>query len=191
MSIINDALKKVQNDIEQKKFRPKSLPVPARPAGGRQAGPAPSKPKPSEPQKHTPPRPSLRDTATENSLPRKDQLPARAPVIPPILVTTLFAAFILAFFLSAEKPIQITQTETASPLPVAPIPDEPAEAVPEEAEITLNGIMSAGDKNVALINDEIYEIGDTVNEMKIIEISLDSVQMLKKGKTKTFQVTSK
>jgi len=44
-------------------------------------------------------------------------------------------------------------------------------------ELFLNGISSIDGKNVALINDEIYEIGEMVEGKKITSIGLDKVEL--------------
>ena len=41
--------------------------------------------------------------------------------------------------------------------------------------LVLEGIMTTGAKKVALINNEIYETGDTVNGVKIVEITADHI----------------
>jgi hypothetical protein len=44
-------------------------------------------------------------------------------------------------------------------------------------EIVLNGTMMMGDRQVALINNEIYELGETVKGKKIVSISLQKVEL--------------
>jgi hypothetical protein len=55
-------------------------------------------------------------------------------------------------------------------------------------EIVIQGIMARDDKKVALINDEIYEVGQTIKGRRIISISEDSVQISHQGKIKNLQV---
>ena len=54
--------------------------------------------------------------------------------------------------------------------------------------IIVQGIMTNEGKNTALINDEIYEAGQTVMGKKIMNISVDSVQILDRRKLKTLKV---
>ena len=56
---------------------------------------------------------------------------------------------------------------------------------PQKGELFLNGTMEMQGKTVALINDGIYEIGDTVEGKKIVDIRLDGVELLD-GEQKIF-----
>jgi hypothetical protein len=44
-------------------------------------------------------------------------------------------------------------------------------------EITIKGIMSTGDTNVVLINDDVYEVGEQVSGMLIKKITLKNVEL--------------
>jgi hypothetical protein len=44
--------------------------------------------------------------------------------------------------------------------------------------IILNGITSMGDKRVALINNEIYQVGETIEGKKITDISMEKVELV-------------
>jgi len=55
----------------------------------------------------------------------------------------------------------------------------------------LNGIMTMNDTRVALINNEIYETGDSFQDMKILNIALDRVDLMKNGQIKTITVGKK
>ena len=48
--------------------------------------------------------------------------------------------------------------------------------------------MSNDTGNVALINDQIYQEGDSVDGVKIVKISLDSVTVINNGKEETISV---
>ena len=65
-----------------------------------------------------------------------------------------------------------------------------AEPRPEYAAGTLNihGIMSDPNGNVVLIDNGIYAEGDEVQGVKIIKISLDGIVILKDGKEETVRV---
>lgn len=57
-------------------------------------------------------------------------------------------------------------------------------------DITVNGIMTRDDnKKIVLINNQIYEVGDKINGMTIVDIAMDRVQLLKGSKTTTLLVT--
>ena len=55
----------------------------------------------------------------------------------------------------------------------------------KEGELFLNGTMQTQGKTVALINDQIYEVGDSVQGQKITDIRMDGVELLK-GEQKIF-----
>lgn len=57
--------------------------------------------------------------------------------------------------------------------------------------IVINGVMKKNDKTVALINDEVYEIGETINGMKIVDISLDRIDFLYRNRIRSFKVHRK
>lgn len=162
MSIINDALKKVQTIREHKN-------VPSEPPGGvapeRQPLPAAS------PRAESlPPAPAHQDnTLAQAPRPRSPLLPIRLIIVIPILILVL---------------LSYHQFSKMSP----PTGTPPPATTASPSDITLNGIMTMGDRKVALINDDIYEIGDMINGMTLIGISADSVQVLKDGKILTHKV---
>lgn len=45
-------------------------------------------------------------------------------------------------------------------------------------ELVLSGIFTTGDRRAALINDKIYEVGQEVNGNKIISIAVDKVEVM-------------
>lgn len=53
--------------------------------------------------------------------------------------------------------------------------------------LTLNGVLSMETKKVALINNEIYEVGDVIAGMTVTDITANSVQLIKDGRTLTLQ----
>ncbi|MBU0468570.1 MAG: hypothetical protein KKF78_06690 [Candidatus Omnitrophica bacterium] len=57
----------------------------------------------------------------------------------------------------------------------------------ELGEIKISGVVASGDENVVLIGDEVYKVGDTINGMKIVDISLNGIQVLDKGKVRTIR----
>ena len=67
---------------------------------------------------------------------------------------------------------------------------EPA-VVETMKDFTINGIMTMNDKKVVLINNQIYEVGETVDGMKIIDIEMDKIKLLKGDQLKTLIVKKK
>ncbi|HSV43833.1 MAG TPA: hypothetical protein VLJ10_04685 [Candidatus Bathyarchaeia archaeon] len=55
--------------------------------------------------------------------------------------------------------------------------------------IKLQGVMVMGGKNLALINNDIYEVGDTVNNVEILNISSKQITVLENGEEKTIKVS--
>ena len=81
------------------------------------------------------------------------------------------------------------QTVSVSAPVAAPAPVVQAKPVPvKKGEILLSGIVLMDGKNFALINKEFYEVGETVEGATITKITVDSVEVLQKGKTRTIKV---
>ena len=59
------------------------------------------------------------------------------------------------------------------------------------ATIIINGVMIKENKTVALINNEVYEVGETINGMKIVNITLDRIDFKYRGRVKSFKVQKK
>ena len=74
--------------------------------------------------------------------------------------------------------------------PFGPPAPKPQKAAPKDT-LALSGIMTMDNKKVALINNEIYEVGETVQGMKIVDIAPDSVQIKMGGKVKTLKIRKK
>jgi hypothetical protein len=66
------------------------------------------------------------------------------------------------------------------------IADTPKTSTP--VTLNIHGVMSNDTGNVALINDQIYQEGDTVDGVKIVKISLDSVTVINNGKKEIIPV---
>lgn len=58
----------------------------------------------------------------------------------------------------------------------------------QDEELIVNGIMTEGTKKIALVNNEIYQIGDYIRGWKLVEIDLDRIQLLDNGKILTIKV---
>jgi len=151
VSIINDALKKTQSEIN-----PNELP--------------------------------------QSSVSKRTEKPARSPLITIFVFIATIGIIVLTLlivapvfrtnnpFLSAPPPV------TQSPISPVPTPRMAAEhkAPPPSQTIlpkrnntllTLNGIIAADDVQMALINNEIYKVGDLVEGKKILKITENSVEL--------------
>ena len=95
----------------------------------------------------------------------------------------------------SAAPSVITKTLETVPSSLSARPAAPKTALTEEpaAEpLVLNGIMLIEkDKTVALINDEIYHAGDSVQGKKITNITLEKVELSDGQETITLQVRPK
>ncbi len=76
------------------------------------------------------------------------------------------------------------------PQPADP-PSSNAAASPQKTKppFKLQGIMVMEGKNVALINNDIYEAGDTVENIEILSISSKQITVLENGEEKTLRVS--
>jgi hypothetical protein len=64
----------------------------------------------------------------------------------------------------------------------------PTAAPPPPATLNVHGIMSDSKGNLALINDQVYQAGDEVDGAKIIKIDLNSITVNINGEEKTIFV---
>lgn len=186
MSIINDALKKVQKNIEK---NDPPAPILTPPTLGRdQDSPLP------QPRINK----SLLNTDTALPLTNPKPLPKAQPATTrPSSEPSVVKA---ALSLPGERRYQKIIIGLCSSICLILIfligylfyifgvsrPEEDRRSSPNR--IVIQGIMARDDKNVALINNEIYEVGQTIQGRKIISISADSIQVSHRGKIKTLQV---
>ncbi|MBF0521570.1 MAG: hypothetical protein HQL24_00785 [Candidatus Omnitrophica bacterium] len=82
--------------------------------------------------------------------------------------------------------MEATQPQAVEQAPVAQVA-QPQAAAPAPS-IIVSGIMLLDEKKVALINNKVHQIGDTVNGGKILEISKDKVVIEIDGKPITLSV---
>lgn len=68
----------------------------------------------------------------------------------------------------------------------AAIPAPPAETKPQT--LNIHGVMSNGSQNVVLIDDQVYQEGDEVDGIKILKINLDSITILNNGQEQSIRV---
>ncbi len=169
MSIINDALKKAQSDLtqnNQKEEKPKKT--------TKNIYEKLHKPKPSS------------QTPQEKTPPKKNK-----NFLIPIFLVIIILAFLggLTAYLLKDK--QLISNINFS-LPKLPSPIGKTSSTRRsynDGDLVLSGTMMMEDKRVALINDEVYEVGDTINGNRIMSISLKKVEIMNpKGKTVTLRV---
>lgn len=172
MSIINDALKKTQNtmspdgnqkgDPEGSSSRAIQGSSPqlgderfAKPPAGKNSGPA------TPPAGHQPkPTPSVSPQAPLKI--RKSKTPLWIGLV--VVVFLALTAGLLKFF--GQGPFAAKNRQASS---------APGQESPDGLQVS--GIMTMENKRVALINNEIYEVGDIVNGMRIVEIERDKVHL--------------
>ena len=211
MSIINEALKKTQNNfdnIKEKVIPPANDGVSSGQKTWQQPAPQPSaafRPiPPSQPPEVTPV-----PQAASTSFPKK---PAGKRWFF-IIIAEILALGLIAWILFIIQPQMFRSSlqakmsslagkriaRTQQPNPVAP----PAQPVPAASAATetrlpgwasarnnliLNGIMMDQNKMVALINGEIYETGDLIDGKEIKKITLERVELTDGEKVTTLSV---
>lgn len=171
MSIINEALKKTQKYLERK--------VESQPA-------------------ITPPNMA----SPKIDSPKKENTSVKITII---LISLGFVGCVVAFFLMmfpAQKmaptpsivKTDLQQNTAVSNPPAAytpPIsPALPAQTIPASAtassstntsQLVLNGTIDTGDDQLALINNQIYRVGDDVEGRRILRIGTDKVEISENG----------
>lgn len=183
MSIIHEALKKVQSQRSENTSAQNNI-TPA--------------------QKRAPAESSISDTA----LNARPAIPKNLSTINKLLWS--FLLFILLGFTfynlyeynvriteialtnSAITPVQppadkITDS-THPPETTVPITRIPTPSQPKKGELILSGVVEMDGKNFALINNEFYETGETVEGVKITRITTDSIDILQRNKHRTIKI---
>ncbi len=83
---------------------------------------------------------------------------------------------------TTEKKPRTLSENKATPVPIAQVATE------TEEKLNIQGILSQGGKTVALINDKIYEEGDELGSIKILTIDSASISILRNGKEENVRV---
>ncbi|MDP2653890.1 MAG: hypothetical protein Q8Q08_07660 [Candidatus Omnitrophota bacterium] len=175
MSIINDALKKVQNNLQSNGAGPeKVLPIPQA-APALQAASVP----PAAAVRVPPPKPEkIRQAAetviTPQTVADKSAGKKEGLIIGICVLICAVLVFLIIYLVGEYNRSRTWMGKAGSP-----------------HRIVIKGIMAMGDRNVLLINDEVYEVGDSVQGKKIVKISLDRVEFLDRGRVRTFRVSKK
>ena len=188
MSIINDALKKVQANL---KNNPSAI--------------SPVKPQPYEdaPKRTFTSTPSLTvKTQTEKPVSPQPQ----SSELSFFILTVLILIIGVGIYLSINPPANMFQKTTPPqtikevivPSPVAVAVPAPTVAPQQQATtnlppqgdqpLVLSGIALGGPQNTALINGRMYKVGDTVQGKTIVNITADNVELTEDGKTITLTI---
>ena len=176
MSIINDALKKAQQNMPPE--------APPSTQGGASGATAPG----SSPQlgderfsKPAGPAPAAKSTgptatpAGQQPPPQPQKSKKRPQAQGKKSRTLLWIGLVVAALLALAAGL----SKMFGQWPFGPDSRQASSAqIPESPDgLHVSGIMTMGDKRVALINDEIYELGDIVNGMRIVEIEKDKIHL--------------
>ena len=188
MSIINDALKKVQKSIEKNPPAPKVPFFPTNQNSDTNILPLPRIPKLflDSPRTKAPQNPQIQPKLNRSSV-------ASAMILPhqkkqqKILIALCGSICTILIFLTGYLFYLFGTTHPAAIVK----PVEPKKVAKISESIVLQGIMKMDDKNVALINDDIYEVGESVRGKKILSIAIDNVQIQDHRKVKTLYVKKK
>jgi len=188
MSIINDALKKAQAKLKKKiQTSPPEI--------------SPINP-PASPTPTAPPTPAAPATSVTSAIPtgsimkrKKAWYNTISGLIGLFLFITgcLIAALLNLISHSKAKQQQAVQRTTAvqnTARIMRPLIKRAYQRA-SPSGLLLNGTMMTGDKRIALINDEVYEEGDMINGMEIVDISLKEVQLKSGSKIITVKVHKK
>ena len=207
MSIINDALKKVQTNLnpqtrkepapsvkpeqEQPTVRPQIIPT-VQPVTGQQRRPA------TTINPVTVPRPDIKLRPSANK--PNSRYVSLFTTLSVLILCSIFFYFMserqahnkVAITLSQSE--QITYHLNALKKEIEAISakqkQQAAATVPTPAPgtLTLKGVMTMNDKQVALINDGIYEVGQEIDGKRIVSISINKVEVDQGGTITTLTV---
>lgn len=168
MSIIHDALKKTQSNLAKT-----------------------DQPQPS-PKKEDPNKKIIKplDISSEQKPP---PLPSKSKGKKYFFLSLIFFLLIvvsLPLWKTVKFPTKTIPTaiDNISPTKILQSISLPEIKKPTETNLILSGTMMMDSKRVALINNEIYELGEYINGMKIININLKKVDLLNKDDIITLHV---
>ena len=171
MSIINDALKKVQNNLDSHQGLQKRpvTPAPVVPSAGVAVAPPP----PS-----VAPRPAVNPTVTAPTQPAvtKTKTHLKETLLIGLCLLICFGLtgaiiMVVKYYVQAKQPVEINDSVLN--------------------DLQINGVLMRGDKKVVLINGEIYEVGELINGFQILNIDFDHVQIVVGSRVKKIKVQNK
>ena len=202
MSIINEALKKTQVNLNNLRGKPVTV-VDDRVAAGQKAWQPPA----AHPAQTFTPAPSSAPVAApapqlKRTSAKRWYLIVFAEILGLGLAVWVLFIFQPQLFHSSFQPKKFpavrknipppaqsspaaTQPQSVPALSVAPPPEIKFPMGASAKNLVLNGIMMDQNKMVALINDEIYEVGDYIGDHKVTEITLDRVELRDDGNNVT------
>ncbi|VAW12670.1 hypothetical protein MNBD_BACTEROID05-845 [hydrothermal vent metagenome] len=175
MSIIHDALKKAQTNLEKETGKSFSIT--------------------DDKLYQTESIETLSENISANNRPQEKPNSTKKILLTGIFITLLITTSIAIYSLwSPNKNTSLslpTIVQINSPEPIKPIknvtdkitarPQTPKRVIRKpisnNSQILINGTMLMGGKHVALINGEIYEVGETIQNQKITNITLKNVEI--------------
>ena len=215
MSIINDALKKLQNDISSTTAKPaadqnaasQTHLTPAQQAGF-QPIPSPGELQtvPSQTTEQQPPAPTAAKSKESRIVYILGILCLMIGLFAPIVNKQSVIGMLI------ERWPKQTKSKVARPVarpavvraPGAPSQQEtprslidnikamaspaPTPTASSKGRITVNGIMARGKQNLALIDGQVYEEGEEIDGVKLIKITPNSIVVLENGAERTIKV---
>ena len=103
-----------------------------------------------------------------------------------IVIITLFIIVLFAYYPHISSYLTSKHTTTKQPLaPVQPVMAKAAEpqtirtqfATGNYGKITLNGVFLSDQDKFAMLNNQTYHLGDTIEGMTIVKIDFDKVEL--------------
>lgn len=91
-----------------------------------------------------------------------------------------------------SKAISTSSNSALKTSSISPLPPSPTTTAPKsnrtQSRLIVNGILTQGEKNLVLIDGQIYEEGDTVEGIQIIKITSKGVNIREDGEEKFVKV---
>ena len=162
MSIIDDALRETQDNLNQKGQEHSP--------DGKDVSQLYQKLNKQKEDEKSPP-------TKKEKTPNKSKSPLVGWLIFAILAAGLYYGY-LYYSTPEKKRFDFKKLKISMPQPkqATPAPAKPKEY--KEGEIVLNGVFTTDNRTAALINDKIYEVGDEISGKKVISISIDQVELM-------------
>ena len=206
MSIIHDALKKVQQKLASKTNEIEIIPSTKPPQTGYlYANDTKAETAPQDGQQNTDQQ-NTNQQDTEPKSPVKNKIKSIFALSIAIAITVASLAYIYKQFQNSIPKVQklakssfyklinkkeVPEFKTKPPEELKPLakitistPASPASNTlkpPAPTTLNIHGIMSNGTGNLVLINDQVYQEGDEVDGAKIVKISLKSITVINNG----------
>lgn len=160
MSIIHDALKKTQNNL--KKTRHDNT---------------------SKDTEQNIPVPNILQKPDKPDEPTGIHISYSAILLFCLILSTIILSInmIIYFIKSKATPASKTQANKSSLSPRTSRSNIVPDAQHHEQSLVLNGTLMADDKKAALINNELYELGESIGEKTINKISINEVELIDKN----------